>query len=289
MAQMVPATPGMFDDFLPLLRELNPALTKEQWRLLVDYGWRDEGDGLGWALVESGEVVGFLSTLYSRRLIDGMSVRFCNTAHWVVRPSHRADSLRLLMTVLRQTDCTFTNLTSSAQVAAMFGRLGFKVLDRNVILLFPEPVAPCAVAAVAAAVTFDRDEIRASLRPEDRTIFDDHAAFPCGHALLREGDRYCYLVYTRLERRILGVRVPYGHIHYVSDKALLQRHLARVKWHFLWQMGAWFLAVDERMLGTRPRRFAKLHPLGQPRYYRSDALSAEQIDNLYTELALGVY
>jgi hypothetical protein len=277
----------MFDGIYPLLAEFNPALTREQWRLLVDYPWRAADDPMGYVLLDGEQIVGFISTLYSRRTIGGRTVRFCNTAHWVVKEAYRSESLRLLMMVLRQRDCTITNLTSSAAVSALFAKLGFKVLDRNVLLSFPTPVLPRFSDDVA--ITANVGEIAESLSGVDARIQADHAGLPVGHVMLRDGHDTCYLLFTRLHRRVLGVSVPYCHVQYVSDPELLARHRARVSWFLLRRFGAVCLAVDERLVAGRAADFGKARPLGEPRYYRSDALGAAQIDNLYTELAVGVY
>lgn len=288
MAEVRPATPEMFDAIYPLLSAHNPALPKEKWRLLVDYPWRSNGDDLGYVLVDRGEIVGFLSTLYSRRIIDGNEVKLCNTAHWVVREDFRADSLRLFLTVLRQRDCTITNLTSSAAVAAMMPKLRFKLLEENLQLLFPVPVFPRLPGRNGSAITSDPGAIVATLDPGDLKIFVDHARCECDHVVVREGDAYCYLVFTRKSRWAYGVDMPYCHIQYLSNRDLFLRHLARIKWYFLRTLGAWFLAVDERLVGPRLGVFSRAHPLTTPRYYRSDVLAADQVDNLYTELVLGL-
>jgi hypothetical protein len=288
MPEVRPATPEMFEAIYPLLAEHNPALPKEKWRLLVDYPWRSKGDDLGYVLVERGEIVGFLSTLYSRRLIDGKEVRLCNTAHWVVREDFRADSLRLFLIVLRQRDCTITNLTSSATVAAMMPKLRFKLLEENLQLLFPVPVLPKLAGRNGSAITSEPSAIVATLDAADLRIFEDHAGCECGHVVVRARDDYCYVVFSGKSRRVYGVDVPYCHIHYISNRDLFLRHLSRIKWYFLRTHGAWFVAVDERFVGQGVGMFSKAHRLGTPRYYRSEMLAADQVDNLYTELVLGL-
>ena len=285
MAEVRPATPEMFEEIYPLLAKHNPRLPKEKWRLLVDYPWRTDRDELGYVLVENGEIVGFLSTLYSHRVVDGREVKLCNTAHWVVRDDFRSESLRLFMTVLRQRDCTITNLTSSAAVAAMMPKLRFKLLEETLQLIFPTPVLN---GSNGTSVTADADAILATLNAGDLRIFEDHVGCECGHVVVRDGAEYCYLVFSEKKRRQYGIDVSYCHVHYVSNRALFRRHLARVAWYCFRRFGAWFLAVDERLVGPRPATFSKTHRLGTPRYYRSDVLAADQVDNLYTELVLGL-
>lgn len=287
MPEVRPATPEMFEEIYPLLAKHNPRIPKEKWRILVDYPWRSNGDELGYVLVEKGEIVGFLSTLYSRRIIDGKEVRLCNTAHWVVREDFRSESMRLFFTVLRQRDCTITNLTSSSAVAAMMPKLRFKLLEDKLQLLFPMPVVP-RLGRKGSSVTEEPDVIAATLADVDLRIFEDHAGCDCGHLVVREAGDYCYVVFSRKKRRVLGIDVPYCHLHYISNRRLFVRRLNRIKWYFLRRLGAAFLAVDERLVGGKVGVLSKSHVLSTPRYYRSETLAADQVDNLYTELVLGL-
>jgi hypothetical protein len=285
MAQVQPATVDMFDDIYPLLAELNAALPREKWRQLVDYPWRRDGDGIGYVLVHDGSIVGFLSTLHSRRIVDGKEVRFCNTAHWIVRKEHRGDSFRLLLAALRDPDSTITNLTSSPAVSELMQKLGFKLLEQTLQVFIPMPRLP--FRGNGAVLETDASAIAAALRGADRTIFADHETCS-GHLLVREGDAYCYIVYSRNHRRMFGINVPYCHIQYVSNREIFRRQLARIRWCFLRRCGAWFVAADERFVGRDLGVFSRPHRLAAPRYYRSRTLAPHQVDNLYTELALGL-
>jgi len=245
---------------------------------------------MGYVLVERGQIVGFISTLYSYRRIGGKDVRFCNTAHWVVREEHRADSLRLFLAVMRQRDLTITNLTSTRTVSELMQKLGFKLLDRNVKLLFAFPTPAGLVNGRMSAIASGESEIVAALGTSDRQIYADHARCECEHVVFREGDSYCYLVFTRKRRRKYGLRIPYCHVHYISNRDFFVRHLDHIKWYFLRHFGAWLLAVDERLVGETNELglFSRSYSLGAPRYFRSPVLMADQIDNLYTELVLGI-
>ena len=286
MASVQAATPAMFDDIHPLLAGLNPGISRDQWRRLVDYGWRSGEEGIGYVLLHRQRIVGFLGTLLSHRTINGRVVRLCNTTNWVVEDEFRGESFLLFLAVLKLRDCTITNLTSSPKVAAMMTPLGFKQLDTRVRLLFPAPAALGRADPERPVIAADRETIVATLDAADAKIFADHAGCECGHAVVRVPGGYCYLVFTRKHRSVYGRRVPYCHIHYISNRAVFRRHLGTIKRHFRATLGAWFLAVDERLIGNGSALFSPAYRLSAPRYYRSAALAAEQIDNLYTELVV---
>ncbi len=293
MARVELATPVLFDAIYPLLQELNPRVSQERWRLLVDYRWRSADDPMGYVLVERQNIVGFIGTLFSRRIIDGKDVRLCNTTNWVVKEEFRAESLSLFMAVLKLRDCTITNLTSSMKVSALMIKLGFKHLERTERLLFPVPVLPGLTGRGRPVFVSDHGAIAETLRGTDLQIFRDHSGWDCGHLVVQtrggggEGaDEYCYLVFKTRPRRVLGRDIPLCHIHYISNLRLFLRYLSGIRLYFFKTFRSWVLVVDDRLIGHRPVAFSKVHRLRAPRYFRSDVLAAEQIDNLYTELVV---
>jgi hypothetical protein len=286
MARVEPATPAMFDDLHPLLVQLNPGLSKDQWRRVLDYRWRNAADGRGYVLIEKEQIVGFLGTLFSRRNIGGKEVRLCNATSWIVKEEFRGQSLLLWTTLLRVKDCTITNLTSTRPVAALMDKVGFKALETTVRLLFPVPVLPRLARSHIPEITADHGALRETLRASDLQIFSDHSGYDCGHMVVRGPDGYCYLVFTKKRRTRFGRDIPYCHVHYISNRDMFLRHLSRIKLYFLKTFGAWFVAVDERLIGNRSAGFSVRYRLTPPRYYKSDVLAADQIDNLYTEMVV---
>jgi len=283
VARVEAATSAMFGDVYPLLADLDRAVTRERWERLFDYRWRSDGDGLGYVLVERGAVVGFIATLFSHRSIDGRETRLCNTAHWVVRDEFRSEGLLLLAQTMQLKDCSLTNLTSSRKVSVMMQKLGYKLLEERVTLLFPAPALGWGHGA-APLITADHQVIGETLEPGDARIWTDHKDSNCAHVVVRDSDGSCYLVFTRKHRRFWGLSVPYCHVHYVGNRAVFLRHVGRVTRYFRRTFGAWFVAVDERLLGGVAVPFSITLRLPIPRYYRSAVLAPHQIDNLYTEL-----
>src|SRR6516165_11952987 len=78
-----------------LLRFKDPHLKEEHWRqLFVDHSGL-QNDHFGWVLVEGGDVVGFVGTIFSQRTIRGGTVRLCNINSWIVKQEYRTHSLAL--------------------------------------------------------------------------------------------------------------------------------------------------------------------------------------------------
>src|SRR5262245_50374537 len=132
MATVEKATPAMFDDIYPLLLELDKTHSIEKWRTIFDYQW-ESGEGyVGYTLVDGRKVVGFNGALFSRRIIGGREVKFCNLTSWIVKEQYRTESLRLVFPILNLKGYTFTNLTMNDRAWDVAKRLGFKNLDANI-------------------------------------------------------------------------------------------------------------------------------------------------------------
>ena len=282
MTHVEEATVEMFDDIYPLLQELNnDGMTRDRWKRMFEYSWKSQ---IGNVLVDRDRIVGFIGTLFSRRIIDGREAALCNLSSWIVKDEYRSESLRLLLPLLKRKDHTFTNLTLNPRVAEIMKRLGFKDLDTNVKLLFPVPAFSGNSRKERPTIVSDEAEIIKALDSKDLRIFADHSQYGCGHVVIREGGDYCYMVFTRKYRGKSFHKVPYAHLHYISSRRLFLKHLNRIKLNFLMEHKCCFLMVEERLVGTQPLPFSRVHTLKVPKMYKSHLLTSEQVDNLYTEL-----
>jgi len=268
-----------FEDVHALLLQFrNPRVTEDQWRSLFAPRWNQDEGYAGYALTDRGRVVGFLGYLFSSREIQGRPTRFCNLSSWIVEPEYRSDSLKLLMPALKLREHTVTNLTPRPSVAKILEKVGFRELETGVRVVLPVPW----VGGRNCDVTTDREEIAKSLGRREAVLFRDHADLPCGHVLLRDSGRSCYLVHTK--RRYRGI--DFTHVHHVSDPDLLAGNVGSVRGILSRLNGTPVTMIDRRFLGTTaiPWSFSKDYPA--PLLYRSESVPREAIDNLYSELVL---
>jgi hypothetical protein len=91
-------------------------------------------------------------------------------------------------------------------------------------------------------------------------------------------DEYSYVIFKRRKKKI-----AFSEILYVQNPALLVRHFERAKLHIFGKDRTCLLAVDERLIGERP---PLVWPYKRVSMFRSHTVRAENIDNLYSELAL---
>jgi hypothetical protein len=286
MATIEKATPAMFDDVYPLLLELDNTHSMEKWRSIFDYQW-ESGEGyVGYALVDGRKVVGFNGAIFSRRIIDGRGVRFCNLTSWIVKEQYRTESLRLVFPILNLKGYTLTNLTMNDRAWGIVKRLGFKNLDTNIRLIFPVPGLSSSGKEDPPVIVSDLSRIAEVLDPINLKIFRDHLQYNCGHLVIKDDYGYSYLIYTDKRYKKYNCAVPYAHIQYISDRSVFLKYLNRIKLYFLKSQKYLFIAVDERLLGNRPVPYSKVYQLKIPRMYKSEILTGEQVDNLYSELVV---
>ena len=286
MAVVEKVTPAMFDDVYPLLSELDSAQPREKWRKIFDYRWEADEGYVGYALVDDRKVVGFNGAIFSRRIIDGRDARFCNLTSWIVKEQYRTESLRLVFPVLKLKGYTITNLTMNDRAWEVTRRLGFKNLDTNVRILFLVPGLSATRKEEAPVIVSDKSKIAEILDPVNLKIFLDHSHYNCGHLVIQDKYGYSYVIYTRKRYRKYNCDIPYAQILYISDRSAFLRRINKVKSYFLKSRKYFFLAVDERLIGNATIPYSKAYQLKIPRMYKSDVLSREQVDNLYSELVV---
>jgi hypothetical protein len=279
-------TPAMFDDVYPLLSELDSAQSREKWREIFDYRWESDEGYVGYALVDDRKVVGFNGAIFSRRIIDGREARFCNLTSWIVKEQYRTESMRLVFPVLKLKGYTITNLTMNERAWEITRRLGFKNLDTNVRILFLVPGLSATRKEEAPVIVSDRSKIAEILDPVNLKIFIDHSHYNCGHLVMQDKYGYSYIIYTRKRYRKYNCDIPYAQILYISDRSAFLRRLNKIKSYFLKSRKYFFLAVDERLIGNATIPYSKVYQLKVPRMYKSEVLSREQIDNLYSEFVV---
>jgi RimJ/RimL family protein N-acetyltransferase len=286
MAAVEKVTPAMFDDVYPLLSEMEDTHSREEWRKIFDYQWESDEGYVGFALVDDRKVVGFNGAIFSRRIIDGREARFCNLTSWIVKEQYRTESMRLVLPVLKLKGYTITNLTMNERAWEITRRLGFKNLDTNVRILFLVPGLSATRREEAPVIVSDRSKIAEMLDPVNLKIFIDHSHYNCGHIVVKDKYGYSYIIYTRKSYRKCNCDISYAHIHYISDRSAFLRRLNKIKSYFLKSLKYFFLAVDERLIGDATIPYSKVYQLKVPRMYKSEVLSREQVDNLYSELVV---
>ncbi|MFC6705697.1 hypothetical protein [Flexivirga alba] len=232
----------------------------------------------GMALWSRQDVVGAYLAIYSTRVIDGRSERFCNLAVWCVSPGYRSGSIRMLNALLAQDGYHFTDLSPTPEVQRLNLRLGFRYLDPSsqLTLNLPWPTLPRRTR-----VSSDPDEIARVLTGEPLRYYQDHLRCRWArHAVIIADTASCY-VQWRFERR-RNLRWVAA-IQYVSEPHLFRAGLLSLSRHLAFRHKALFTLVDQHVVGGSFSPSASL--VGPPRrMFKSATLGPGDIDYLYSEI-----
>ena len=260
-----------------LHENLNDRVDTAAWAGALAVPWTVSAPNHGYFLRSEGEVVGAYLAYYSDRTIDGRTERFCNLGAWCVSDSHRAQGLRLLTSLLRQPGYHFTDFSPSGNVVPLNRKLGYVDLDTTTTLLPNFPWPPPR----GARITGDPEELESVLTGHERRIYDDHRTTSAArHLLLLCGDESCYVVFRKDSRK--RVRA-FASILYVGNTRLFQRMVRPLGGHLLLHHGALATLLESRVVGGAPPGGIPLSR-ARPKMFKSDTLTADQIDYLYSEL-----
>jgi acetoacetyl-CoA synthetase len=257
------------------------------WKGLFNYGWKLPAYPYGYVITEGEEIVAFVGTIFSQRLIDGRDRICCNMNTWYVLEEYRPRmlALRILKPIISMNDVLITALSPGDLTVTVLERLGFKLLDEEQIAI---PVTPAIFPAFARSqrplVLFDDPRIEQYLSEEDRTIFKDHAILECKHFLIRERqtERYCYGIATTSPMRKLSfLRAEWLNICYLSNPDIFAEYFRFFRTHLL-RRRFFALCYDARLI---PKSVSRIFlRKKKKRQYRWKKGALVKVDNLYSEL-----
>jgi hypothetical protein len=255
---------------------------EEKWRRLFEIQWERDENYCGLALKDDDKAVGFIGMIFSRRRIDDKVEKFCNLTSWFVREEYRGRALVMLLPLFKMKNYTITDLTPSRNVYRIQQKLGFKDLDAKGRILLPYGSRLFPTKYTPPQVTHDLAAIERELEGRNLIIFRDHQHYRCSHFLLTDKGHYCYIIYTKLKRK----RIPYVHIHYISNLALFELCQREIRQSILSYSNAYFILIDSRLVKNRRLPLSFCLPYRAPKQCLSSRLRPEQIDNLYSELVV---
>jgi hypothetical protein len=260
-----------------LADHMQRGMTKDEYRPLFTYPWMPEKSGMGFLLEEEGKLVGFLGAIYSERMIRGESSRFCNLTNWCVLPNFRNESLKLLFAVLGQSGQTIVNLSPSEEVQKMLTRMRYQQLDA--LKLFSFPLTQLWTLAGRGKLLWDRIEIQGCVDEEGRKIINDHSDTGCRFVVIAHEGITSLIVSKK--RRKQGI--SFTEILHVSGPELFRQSFERVKLGLMFKDRTMLLAIDERLLKSR---LPLMLPYRRVSFFKSTSLTPQDVDNLYSEIAV---
>lgn len=261
-----------------LHQNLNTRISSQEWASTARVPWLVDAPNHGFMLLDGNDVVGVYLAFYSDRTVNARTERFCNLGAWCVLPAHRLHSITLLRSLLRQPGYHFTDLSPSGNTVPVNERLKFNRLDTATALLpnLPWPSWPGRIR-----ITSDHSAIERALTGSQLQIYRDHRNAKAAHHVLMEQDGDpCYVIFRRDRRKNLPL---FASVLYVSNPFLF-RSVAKVFGrHLLLRYGVVMTLVELRVSGGPPAGSFVVRS-SRPKMFKSDSLSPDQIDNLYSEL-----
>lgn len=258
---------------------MNGKIAPQRWRLVLDYPWRPQGAERGWLVEDRGVVVGFMGTIYSERVVDGRTHRFCDLSSWYLTREYRGDGTgdALLRAGMAQPDVTYQTMTARRATGRKIRALGFSVLDskRHVF----RPSGSSMSRRSGPTVVTDPAAIRQFLGPHQRHAHDLHAGFGLCEAYIP--DFGLWLVW---QRKLKGEGVAYHEVLHASDPAALSAN-AQVVCDAIVSGETGILAVDARWMMPQDDAGA-IETIALPRWFRSPDLRGAAVDHLYSEIIL---
>jgi hypothetical protein len=273
-----PVGVSSFDEIYPLLTLFkNQKMSRSDWfEMLFGYSWWP-GENRGYALYANGVAVGFLGTIFSRRVIFGRPEVLCNASSWIVMREFRSASMMLLKPVLSLQDCTIVNLTPTAGSYTIFERLGFKPLESEQFLLAPYG----SVNSLRGKFHTDTATLDAELSPVERNLSEQVRSNPRAvRVLLRHGKESCFLIATPNRKK----RLTFAEIQYVGNPSFFWQHRLLAHAAFISSMGAVGIAIDKRFAGDLKPRFSFRRETRRSYRPAHENISPIAIDGLFSEL-----
>ena len=234
----------------------------------------------GYLLEEAGSVVGAYVAYYTQRVIGDVEHAVCNLGAWCVLDTHRFHSVRLLKALLAQPGFDYLDLSPSGNVVGLNKRLGFKSLDTSTALI---PNIPWPSWPGRTSISSDPSVIEATLTDEDLAIYRDHAhAAAAKHLVVRRGQEHCYVIFRRDRRKNLPW---FASLLYVSNPDLFKRSVRPFARTMLLRHRVLATLAELKLVGERPNLSVQLRT-SRPKMFKSENLTAEMIDYLYSELVV---
>lgn len=264
-----------------LNRHMDKRIPAERWRRLFDFPWPVPADApdYGRVALSDGEIVGFISRIYSERTIGGRRELIANLSSWYLRKDLRKGrlALRLYRELLDdRRQASYTILSVAKRTYPVHDRWNIGVLDAYRWLWRRDSTSTNAVEVLTDEQAIDR-----VVTSEQQQMLHYHRSGDLRSALLRTAQGDCLIVLTIHHKRD---EVFFYDVLHLSRPDVFERNAAAVA-DLLLPNDQSALAVDSRFVSDTPPGGERI-PIYVPRRYVSDHLPPAALDMLYSEFVL---
>ena len=232
----------------------------------------------GYLLETDRAIVGVLLQIGSTREdANGSSLR-SNLSSWCVDEAYRALAFVLHRRSVSRVDATYVNISAAPHTHKMIEALGFRRYGAG-LMLFAPLLSRGAPGTRIVEYREERPGV-AMLKPAERRLLADHAAFGC-RALIGVRDGVATPIVLQWRSVWRGI-VPAAHVLYCpSEEELVP--FARALGFYCARRGRMFVFVDAA--GPVAGLVGKFFPGREPRYFKGPS-KPTPCDLAYTELAI---
>lgn len=255
---------------------MNSSFSVDKWEKGISVNWLDAAPNQGFKLTHAEKIVGVLCAIYSEQHIEGSLVKVCNPHSWCVLPEHRARSVDLVLSVIRQKGFHFTMFSPNKDGVEIFGYLKFKPLDNTVSIMLNAPT----VFFSGIKIINKSDEAVEVLPGAAKKSYQDHLPIPWLNFLVFGKDhRFGFIIYKKQTLK----KLPCAMILYISDDKLFDECWSAIRTNLFIKYGYVTSKIEQRLL-SRPLRFTLKNEPGGRKFFLSDNLHENKIKYIYSEL-----
>lgn len=260
--------------------KMNSRIPVDRWRQLMNYEWFSDKPDFGRVVESNGEVLGFCGMVYADRTvgINERVERIVSMSSWYLDKSVRGKGLgkAMLKSAIEDPTLTYATLTNSRKPLGIVEALGFRVLEDHRYLWRKEKATTTAITLLN-----DATAIKPLVKPYQRKMLNDLAKMPVVPMLLQVDGQQTLLFFSIKRKKN---DVLWFDVMYVSDPVLFTRHAHSLASILLPEEPA-VLAADGRFV-QQPTPQATYEALPVARYFVSQRVEPQELDNLYSELQL---
>lgn len=270
------AYPNDFEEVYSFLKYMNHKINKETWRLLFTTHWGEESY-VGLKLVDEGKIVGFAGMIFSNRIVNGKNVKIATRTSTILKPEYRGKGhgkamLYELEKFADHTIITLSGIGTTVGILKTMGHIDYETHDR---FIFPIPFVSKArlITDISSILEFASDE--------ERIIIEDHRKYKCVICAIKTSQGHSIVLFNKVHKRGL----PLGRIHYISDKRIFNDSICACAFKLCSKYRIVSLFFNDRFALTKMWGTIRVK-LTNPRVFKSNVLSADEIDGLYSEAIL---
>jgi len=301
-----------FENIIELLEMFNNKdVDRMQWkRLFMPICKKLNNDFFGFALIDDNRYVGYIAGIQSERVINGKLQKFCNVSSWIIHPEYRNKKIgfMLFQALMTLENFNFYVLSPVKHTYKYYiNDYGFKENTSKANTLLPFTFLN--LCSNNSSLLINDSSIRNFLNENDKNIYDDHQLPEIFHILYRykEQNIYCVIkptpyssyvlntsllisVFTKLwfklfRKDFFSPKIKLGLVHYTNNPLLFSESISKYNKKICSHLKVIGLSINDRYLPKRPK-FCFKNNINCSGLYKSEELSQDDFDTLYSELTL---